>query len=130
MSTSTIIRKEIVVNGGTPISAQETLVSDGHEEISFVIAGNATNDGKEFVSNDASRVGVIITTTGEVTMKTNSSGSPDQTIVLNATNPIVWTENDVAADPLDGDINGLYFTNAAATAVTVTIILLKDTVEL
>ena len=130
MSTSTIIRKEIVVNGRTPISAQETLVSDGHAEISCVIAGNATNDGKEFVSNDASRVGVIITTTGEVTMKTNSSGSPTQTIVLTANNPIVWTENDVAADPLDGDINGLYFTNAGGSAVTVTITILKDTVEL
>lgn len=65
---------------------------------------------------------LIITTTGDCTIKTNDSTTPDDTITLKAGKPWVWRKDAGITQPLTGDagvIDKLYSTNAAASAITI-----------
>jgi hypothetical protein len=52
----------------------------------------------------------------DVTLKSNSTGAPAQTIALDAKKMLDWRSDDVAANPLTVDITKLFFVNAGSTA--------------
>ena len=48
-----------------------------------------------------------------ITLETNSSSAPDNTIALVANVPITWAQGDANACPLTVDVTALYATNGA-----------------
>lgn len=59
---------------------------------------------------------LIWATGGNITVKTNSSGTPDDTIALTKDQPIVWTADDSPEFPipLSADITAIYATNTGS----------------
>jgi hypothetical protein len=79
------------------------------------------------ISIDASELEAIyINSTQDLTLKTNSSGSPQETIPLKANVPLIWFAGGYFAIPFAGDVTGFYFTNASGVQATVTIRLVQD----
>lgn len=89
------------------------------------IAGSATT--QLFVPLDVSAVvGFAIVSTVATTLKTNSSGSPDNTLALVANQPYIWHTGAYDTFKLTTDVVSMYFVVAGATAGTVTIAALID----
>jgi hypothetical protein len=61
-----------------------------------------------------------------LTIKTNSSGTPDDTFVLTANEPMVWTENCGLANPFSQDVTALYVSNSSGSATVLKIRKLED----
>lgn len=59
--------------------------------------------------------------TRDVTIKTNSSGSPQETWNLKANNPIVWMSS-MGAVPIAGDLTGLFVTNVSGADAVITLL--------
>jgi hypothetical protein len=59
-----------------------------------------------------------------MTVKTNSSGSPQETITLKANRPKIWQEGDTAM--FAGDVSKLFITHAAPGTATLEIIVGSD----
>jgi len=58
----------------------------------------------------------------DVTIKTNSSGSPQETWNLKANQPYAWVENNPGAVPFAGAVTAIYITNASGSEATVKLI--------
>lgn len=77
---------------------------------------NATTTNKEFdiaitVANIKS---IVITCDKAVTVKTNSTGSPQETITLTAGQAVIWAFDHLEASPFLGNVTKMYVTNAGA----------------
>lgn len=94
----------------------------------FSVGGVA--DLSETISNGATNLAVstafpvgglkmlsILATGGNLTLKTNSSGTPDDTLALVDGKKIEWTEDDLEACPLTSDVTSLFVTNASGASV-------------
>lgn len=55
----------------------------------------------------------------DVTVKTNSSGSPQETWNLKANQVFLWKEGDPGSVPVAGAVTALYITNSSGAAATV-----------
>lgn len=61
-----------------------------------------------------------------VTLKTNSSGSPDDTIALTANAPYIWTTSMYDSFQLGTDVTSFYVTNASGSTASVSILSVTD----
>lgn len=76
---------------------------------------------------DVSQVQIIIISSDKaLTIKTNNSGAPDDTLELVANVPYVWHVGAYAAFALGTDVTVLYVTNASGSAATLKIAGLYD----
>ncbi len=88
--------------------------------ISEAIAGSATT--QITVGIDVSAVtGIIIKSTVAATIKTNSAGSPADTLVLVANQPYFWHTGSYDTFKFGTDITSLHLVVAGATAGTFTL---------
>jgi hypothetical protein len=83
-----------------------------------------THVAQDCAADVSTIVSLAISSTTAATIKTNSSGSPDDTLTLVANKPIIWNTDMLAtlgvACPLTVDITtGLFITNAAETAIKI-----------
>ncbi len=97
-----------------------TVTATGQEEIniSISIAGSTTNQQLPagFAFTLAKLQSIYILAAGVLTLKTNSSGSPQETLTLAANEPIVWIAGAGMPALFAGNITAGYVTNAAGTA--------------
>jgi hypothetical protein len=98
----------MVVNVATKFTGQTVSGYDG------TIAALATNVLVEVAFAIADLQSLCIWSDTNLTIKTNSSTSPTQTINLLASVPIVWGTGLGSADPITADVTALYVTNAAS----------------
>jgi len=83
---------------------------------------DSTTDFQVNVAIDVSTIkAIIINSTQNVTLETNSGGAPAETIALLANVPLMWDENSYYANLLGTDIVALFFTNASGGVATVNI---------
>lgn len=52
----------------------------------------------------------------DATLKTNSTGSPANTLALKADEPVVWWSSAIWANPLTTDVTIIYLTTSGSTA--------------
>lgn len=122
MATMTVRRSAAGVN---TIDKSETVTGSLVQSLSESIAGSATT--QITIAIDVSAVkGFAITSSVAATLKTNSSGSPDNTIVLAADVPYVWSTGSYDTFLLTVDVTSMFFVVAGATAGTVQIESLSD----
>lgn len=69
---------------------------------------------------------VYIVSDKAVTLKTNSSGSPDNTITLAANKPLLWYVGCGITNPLTVDVTGIYIANASGSTATIEFRFLQD----
>lgn len=109
-------------------SLAKTLSYTGSLSISIEESvANSATDFQVNVAIDVSTIKhIIINSTQNVTMETNSGSAADETISLVANKPLVWTNDSYYANLLETDITALFFTNASGTAATISIECIYD----
>lgn len=129
----------IVVSGGVSITdqtvgisgtppVQMSTIADGLK-VAMVNVPAATTDQPVAIAFDKDNIkSVLITTTKDVTLKTNSPSSPANTHLVKANGPVIWTEDMSAANPFAAaDVTALFLTNASPTdEAVVYITILED----
>lgn len=68
---------------------------------------------------------IFIKTTGPLTVKTNSSSTPDDTWTFPARGEISWTANDPVSNPVSANITTIYTTNSGGNSVDITFLGIK-----
>lgn len=118
-----------VTGHGVTKTFTETPSADGGHPLDITVPAATTNKQVNVALTRANLAAVVLYATGAVTIKTNSSGSPQETITLVAGEVVKWTSGQgsgLAGCPFSGNITALYITNAGSAAVTVTCWFLED----
>lgn len=93
----------------------------GSEELNFnlALAGGATNTQFNLVFAKTSLQSIFIyADTENCTLKTNSSGAPQDTITITAGEPFVWDVNSGITNPFAGNVTSGFVTNSSGTVST------------
>ena len=102
-------------------STTESVSGDGETAYDGVIPTSGTPNVEIDVAFAFANVkSLVLYSSQAMTLKTNSSGAPDDTIVIPAGGAIVWNTNDVAACPFTANVTKIYATNGSAS-VTATL---------
>lgn len=109
-----------------PITTQRSYSASGHAAIAEAIADGQT----AFLINiaiDVSTVkSIIINCDQNITIKTNSSGSPDDTLAIEANKQYDWDEDSLHALKLTVDVTKIYVANASGAAANLLIDVIQD----
>lgn len=111
-------------SGGSGPSISQAVNLTGSEELnfSFSLAGNTTNQQEALAFTKTLLQSIFIySDTQDITIKTNSTGSPQDTITVLAGDPFVWQADSGITNPFGGNVTTAYFTNAAGTATNVVV---------
>jgi hypothetical protein len=124
MSTLALLQK---LSGLTPeVEASLSFTGASLLKVSESIADEATDEEIIF-SVDVSALQVAyIVSDQDVTLDTNSSGAPDETIELLANNPYVWYLGSYYANLLATDITSVFITNASGSTAEIDFVFLTD----
>lgn len=113
--------------GATIISGiQSTASGNTNIDVAIVIPASTTNMHVVIAVDVSTVQSMFLNTDGALTFKTNSSGSPDQTLTFAANKPLVWNTGMPVVCPLTTDITGLYLTNGTGSGVTLSGFILQD----
>lgn len=125
MSVSFGFTEKVVIDGITRSQAS-TITADKRTTIHTAIA-NAVTDGLHELAVDVSQVkAVFILSDQDITLETNSGGSPANTLALKANVPYVWFTNKPQALVFTSDITALYITNASGSEANLIMEFLVD----
>jgi hypothetical protein len=106
---------------GFGVAAKQKVGSYSPDQIAALdetINPSVTNQQINFDFKKATLLVVyMIPAGGDLTIKTNSSGSPQETIVLKDGIGIYWAVNEGHACPFAGDVTAIYVTNATLNQV-------------
>lgn len=113
-------------SGGGNLLATLPASATGEVNLSFTVAGAVTNQAEALAFVRANVVSLYMMSDQDVTLKTNSSGSPQDTIALKANTPVVWYANGGYAISalFAGNVTASYWSNAGATIANVNVRLL------
>jgi type IV secretory pathway VirB9-like protein len=104
------------VDGASVINATSQQSGSEKNDIDASIAASTTNESLSFNLTLANLKSVMIYADGALTLKTNSSGSPQETITLAAGQEITWQTGDPGSAPFAGNVTALFVTNGSSTA--------------
>jgi hypothetical protein len=112
---------------GTPLSTSVSVTADGESNFDSVVNTGVTD---QLVSKTVDRTkvqSIYILSDTDVTLKTNSTGSPTDTIALVARVPVDWTINDTLAKcPITASVTAFYLTNAAGRQANINLRILAN----
>ena len=110
----------------TLTNTTDTYTSDGEVNESFAVAASTTNYEVDIVIDVSQIKSMVLYSDQAVTIKTNSTGTATDTIVLAAKKQVVWTTDHLESKPLSGDVTKMYITNSNSTAANVIVSFLVD----
>jgi hypothetical protein len=126
MSLSYVLERTLIAAGNT-IRSRETITGDATQEFDGTLAAAALNQQITLAWTVASMKGLYILSDKATVIKTNSSGSPADTITLVANVPLIWSPDDPLANPITTNVSTIYATNPDPdNAATLQIYVLKD----
>jgi hypothetical protein len=117
MSTGITLAASARLTGGDGLSLSGSAAASGDTvtSIDAVIPLNTTNSPVAAAFLVADVVALYIVSDQNVTLKTNSTGSPANTIALKAGIPLVWVAAaPYQANPFTTDVTAFFITNTAA----------------
>jgi hypothetical protein len=116
--------------GGLRLSQDIPIVAEQFVRSEFTVANGQTAFHANLAVDISQMKAILILSDKAVTIKTNSSGSPDDTVVLAANVPYLWyagpTIDASDENPFDADITDLYIANASGATATVKIWVATD----
>lgn len=108
---------------GLRLSQDIALTAENFTRTEFTVADGQTAFRANLAIDISQLKAIIIHSDKAVTLKTNSSGSPDDTIVLQANVPLVWytgpTIDAADGNPFDADVTDFYIANSSGATATV-----------
>jgi hypothetical protein len=108
-------------DAGTIASVTAIYVADSESNLDDTVPGSTTNKEFDLSITKSDVVSMIMYSNQAVTIKTNSSSSPSDTISLATNMPLVWNTDSPVAIPLAGPVTKIYVTNAGVTAAALKI---------
>ena len=114
---------------GVNITSTAAVSASGSHNVDETIADGQTHKQiLDFAATRSTLKSLCIYSSAAITIKTNSTSDPDDTIAVSAGQVILWTlaQDTLAACPFTVDVTALYITNASGAAATVKIRLAKD----
>ena len=109
----------------TAVSAIENVVADQEVNLDIPVPANSTNL-HAVVGIDVSQLkSLYLLSDIDLTIETNDSGTPDDTLTLEAGIALLWSAASGLANPLTADVTDLYLTGGA-TAGTLQLRSLSD----
>ena len=122
--THTVTRT--VDTGGGTVSKTNTYSGDGRTSRDPTIP-DSTTDQLVNISIDISQIkSLYIASSQNVTLETNSAGTPTDTISLLADKPLLWQSDSYYANPFSADVTAIYLTNASGSEAIVNIEVVHD----
>jgi hypothetical protein len=114
--------------GNDTLTGSKSYTDDAAISQSFSVAGGTTNALVALALDVSQAKSIYLQATGgALTLKTNSSSTPDATVALPDGLPVVWTTDSGTTNPFGStDITALYVTNATANAVALEMRILFD----
>ena len=109
-------QKSSFTGSGRVVDKNVVITSGGESGLSESIPDSSTDLLVDFVLDVSAAVSVFISSDQAITVKTNSSSTPDDTIVLSANVPYMWNSNDTGTLVFGTDITALYVTNSSGSA--------------
>jgi hypothetical protein len=104
-------------NGSVTLSSSVVLTGQEEINVGIAIAPSSTNQQiANFAFTLAKLQGVYILSDQNLTLKTNSTGSPQDTITITANEPFEWNNTSGIAAPFAGSVTALYVTTGAILA--------------
>ncbi len=99
---------------GAQLSQKVQTVADAEVNMDVAVASAVTDQAMALTLTAAKIKSMYWLSSRDVTIETNSGGSPTQTILLTASVPLEWTASDTQACPITSNITGnIYLTNAS-----------------
>lgn len=111
---------------GEAISVTNDVTNEGEKNIDRTIATGTTNLQIDLAFVRSRLKSILILSNVDVTLKTNSSGSPDDTIALTANNPLIYRSDGYLAVPFSADVTTIYVTNSSGQNSNLQIRVLED----
>lgn len=102
-------------SSGGAIGATENITDDTELNFDGTFATGTTNGEIDWTSTVANLKSILIYSDKAVTLKTNSSGSPQETIPLTAGQALIWVRASDGAGhiPFAGDVTKIFITNSS-----------------
>lgn len=116
----------LVETGGRQVKASKTYTGGGNPSVSESIADSETDLLVVYAVDVSAIQSIIINSTQDITIKTNSSGAPDETLAIVANASYVWTIDSLFTNELATDITALYVTNSSGAAAQLDIEAITD----
>ncbi len=123
-----VVATEGLAYAGSGPSASVNITCEGVDARSVSVAGLASDEEVDLAFTMAQLNAILIKVSGELTLVTNVAlgGAGTDTFTLNGSEPFFWTKNSGITNPFTSNVTKLFFTNAAADAVTVEILVARD----
>jgi hypothetical protein len=86
--------------------------------VAVVVPANTTNQLITIAFPVAGIVSLVFSGSQNLTVKTNNSGSPINTLAVKANSDLIWANDYVGTNPLTADVTAFYVTNATSTDAT------------
>lgn len=101
---------------GLNVTGSKAYSGGGRSTLDTTVA-DSVSDQLAVISIDVSVIqSIIILSTQNLTLETNSGGSPIDTIALKANVPYVWNTDQYFTNTLDTDVTAMYLTNASGSS--------------
>jgi hypothetical protein len=113
-------------DAGTITNTTDTYTGDGEANFDGTIATGVPNVEVDLAIDVSALKSFVMFSTQAITVKTNSTSAPDDTINLTAGHQLVWTTDHIEANPLGVDVTKFYLTNSSGSAATVKFRFLVD----
>lgn len=108
------------LDDGTVLSGTESVPADGSVTLDVTVAGSTTNESHALAITTAKLRSFFLISSQNVTIKTNSTGSPNNTWNLIAGVPFVWSADAAYfTNPVSANITTIYITNSGTTSARV-----------
>jgi len=107
---------------GTPLQQTVVLTANSSTIDSIVCAANTTNQLTTLAITKANLQLLYMVSDTAMTVKTNSSGSPQETITLTANTPYMWFTGSGITNPLVSNVTALYVTSVLAGTLEVRVL--------
>lgn len=120
------IYRATVVTPSGEFSTTRTYTATGHVSIAESIADGQTARQITIAIDVSALKSLYIKSDQAITIKTNSSGSPDDTLVLEANKEYSWNEDSLDACQLGTDVTAIFVANASGSAAALVIDAIQD----
>lgn len=116
-------------DAGTIATTTASYTGNRENDLSVSVPASTTNQPYVFATTLSKWQSCVIYAKGALTLKTNSSSAPTDTLSLVANQALIW-DTDLGsagqAKPFTGDVTQIFLTNAATSAVSLDIRILEN----
>lgn len=112
--------------GAVNLTGKQTVTADSKQSYDIPLTASQINAEVDADFDFANLVSVFIISDQNLTIKTNSSSAPDDTITVTANVPFVWNTAQAADNPFTANVTKFFLTNGAAVAARAQIEILCD----